>query len=56
MHASALGWPALVLRDTGFRGILLCFYYSTTEIEHRPVLRYSIPQISDFMRQRRALQ
>ena len=35
-RASMHGWPALVLRDTGFRAILLGFYYATTDIEHKP--------------------
>jgi hypothetical protein len=54
LRASLLGWPALAARDTVYRGILLGFYYGTTNIEHKPMLRYSIPQISDFMRHRRA--
>lgn len=43
-----------MLRDVSFRAILLGFYYGTTNIEHRPVLKYSVPQIVDIMKQRRA--
>jgi hypothetical protein len=55
LYASYLGWFPLVLRDVGFRAILLGFYYASTEVEHKPMLKYSIPQISDFMRQRREI-
>ena len=48
-----LGLIPLLLRDFTFRGIILGTYYLSTDIEHRPVLRYSVPQITDFMRQRR---
>ena len=48
-----LGMMPLILRDTSFRCIILGTYYATTQIEHRPVLKYSIPQIMDFMRMRR---
>ena len=34
---------------------MLSFYYLTTDVEHRPLLKYSIPQITDFMKQRRAI-
>jgi len=54
-RASIMGWPALAMRDTVYRGILLGFYYGTTNIEHKPMLKYSIPQISDFMKQRRVM-
>jgi len=43
-----------MVRDTSFRGIILGSYYLTTDVEHRPVLKYTIPQIMEFMRQRRA--
>ena len=49
-----LGLIPLLLRDFTFRGIILGTYYLSTDIEHRPVLRYSVrAQITDFMRQRR---
>ena len=48
-----LGLTPLIIRETTFRGIILSTYYLTTDIEHRPVLKYSIPQIVDFMKQRR---
>jgi len=47
-------WFPLALRDVSFRTIILGFYYATTNIEHKPELKYSIPQITDFMKQRRA--
>lgn len=34
---------------------MLSFYYATTEIEHKPLLKYSIPQLTDIMKQRRAV-
>lgn len=34
---------------------MLSFYYTTTDIEHKPHLKYTIPQITDFMKQRRAM-
>lgn len=48
-----LGAIPLVGRDVLFRQIIFSIYYGTTEIEHRPTLKYTIPQITDFMRQRR---
>ena len=48
-----LGLVPLLARDFIFRGIILSTYYLSTDIEHRPVLRYSVPQITDFMKQRR---
>jgi hypothetical protein len=53
MRNSYCGLMPLMARDVCFRGIILGSYYATTDIEHRPVLRYSIPQIVDFMKQRR---
>jgi len=38
-----LGWFPLMMRDVSFRAILLGFYYGTTVIEHRPILKYSFP-------------
>lgn len=37
------GLGALTARETLFRSIILGTYYLTTEIEHKPVLKYSIP-------------
>ena len=44
------GLGALTARETLFRTIILGTYYATTEIEHKPVLKYTIPQIMDFLR------
>tara|TARA_B110000285_G_C14851285_1_gene480056 strand:+ start:178 stop:732 length:555 start_codon:yes stop_codon:yes gene_type:complete len=52
---SYYGMVPLMARDVCFRGIILGSYYATTDIEHRPVLRYTIPQIVDFMKQRREM-
>ena len=38
-----LGLAPLIARDTSFRFIILSTYYLTTDIEHRPVLKYTIP-------------
>ena len=54
LRASWLGWFPLVARDLTFRFILLSWYYGTTDVQHRPVLKYSVPQIADIMRHRRA--
>ena len=54
MHASRLSLMPLMLRDTLFRSIHIAFFYASTDLEHKPMLMYSIPQITDFMRQRRA--
>ena len=48
-----LGLFPLMARDVLFRQIIFSIYYMSTHIEHRPTLKYSIPQITDFMRQRR---
>ena len=53
LYASAIGWMPLMCRDVGFRAIILGFYYGTCEIEHKPLLQYTVPQISEFMRERR---
>jgi hypothetical protein len=53
-RAAALGWFPLMFRDLAFRTILLGTYYGTTEMQHEPKLKYTIPQIADIMRQRRA--
>ena len=42
-------------RDCGFRALLLSFYYGTTEVRHKPIQKYSMPQIVDFMKERRAV-
>lgn len=36
------GVVPLIARDMSFRFMLLGSYYATTDIEHRPVLKYSI--------------
>ena len=43
LRNSYYGLMPLMARDVGFRAIILGTYYATTDIEHRPVLRYSIP-------------
>ena len=55
MRGSALGLFPLMARDMAFRSVLLGLYYGTQEIEHKPLLKYSIPQIADFMKARRAM-
>ena len=52
--ASSLCLFPLMCRDLTFRSILLGSYYATTSVEHKPALKYSVPQITDFMKQRRA--
>jgi hypothetical protein len=42
-----------MFRDVTFRGIILAWYYGTTNIQHEPKLKYTVPQIADIMRQRR---
>lgn len=37
------GLGALMARETLFRTIILGTYYASTDIEHKPVLKYSIP-------------
>lgn len=41
-----LGLFPLLLRDTLFRTTILTFYYATTHIEHKPQLKYTVPQIT----------
>lgn len=43
----------MMFRDVSYRLIVQSIYYSMITIEHRPMLKYSVPQIMDFMRQRR---
>jgi hypothetical protein len=50
MRNSYYGIIPLVVRDVAFRAIILSTYYSTTQIEHKPVLRYSIPEIVHYMK------
>ena len=40
----------LICRDVIFRQMMLGVYYLTTSIEHKPMLKYSVPQITDFMK------
>jgi hypothetical protein len=54
VRASYLGWFPLMFRDIAFRSILLLFYYGTTEIEHKPKLKYTVPQISSILKHRRS--
>lgn len=43
MKATYIGWFPLMLRDVGFRAMLLGSYYVTTDIQHNPVLKYTVP-------------
>ena len=52
MRNAYLGLVPLLVRDTTFRFLILGSYYATTNIEHKPQLRYSVPQILAFRRQR----
>lgn len=45
---SVKGWGALAMRDVGFRSLLLSFYYLTTEIEHKPTLKHSLPELVQY--------
>jgi hypothetical protein len=47
---SYLGWFALSSRDVLFRTVLLSFYYSTTEVEHKPTLKHSIPELMQYQK------
>ena len=49
-RSAMLSWAPLMLRDVMFRFVHLSFFYATTNIEHKPKLIYTIPQITDFMR------
>ena len=49
-RSAMLSWAPLMLRDVMFRFVQLSFFYATTNIEHKPKLIYTIPQITDFMR------
>lgn len=52
-RATTLSWMPLMLRDVMFRFVHLSFYYATVNIEHKPKLLYTVPQIEHFMRARR---
>lgn len=39
----SITWIPLVMRDVTFRTMMLSFYYLTTDIEHKPHLKYTIP-------------
>ena len=43
----------LMFRDVSYRFIVQSIYYGLLTIEHKPTLKYTVPQIMDFMRQRR---
>lgn len=55
LKLTSICWVPMLLRDVMFRTIILSFYYLTTSIEHKPILKYSIPQLTDIMKQRRAV-
>ena len=42
------GVVPMIARDVSFRFILLSSYYGTTTVEHKPILKYSVPQIMEF--------
>jgi len=35
--AVQLAWFPLMLRDCGFRAIILSFYYASTDVQHKPI-------------------
>ena len=53
-RAAAVCWFPLMMRDVLFRSMIIGSYYATTDIRHKPVQKYTMPQIVDFMKQRRA--
>ena len=54
-NATKAAWFPLMMRDVTFRAIILTSFYATTDVEHNPIQKYSMPQIVDFMKQRREL-
>ena len=52
---SMYGICPLMLRESSFRFLMLGSVYLTTDIEHRPVLKYSVQQIVEFMKIRREM-
>lgn len=54
MRQIARGWylgiTPLILRDYMFRSTLLGVYYSTTDIEHKPILKYSMSEMIDYVK------
>ena len=53
-YLTSISCLPLAMRDVIFRQVILATYYLTTNVEHTPLLKYTIPQITDFMKQRRA--
>lgn len=53
MRNTYYGLTPLMARDFAFRAIILGTYYGTTNIEHKPILRYSMPEIIHYMKLRR---
>ena len=47
------GFIPLLVREISFRAIVLSTFYLSTNIEHKPILRYSVPEIMHYMKQRR---
>ena len=50
MRNSQYALMPLMFRDVFFRFTIQSTYYLTTHVEHKPILRYSVPQIMDFMK------
>jgi hypothetical protein len=38
-----ISWLPLAMRDVMFRTSCLSFYYLTTDVQHKPLLKFSIP-------------
>ena len=43
MRNAYLGLVPLMVRDVSFRFMILGSYYATTNIDHKPQLKYSVP-------------
>lgn len=50
----SISWMPLMMRDVSFRMMMLSFYYLSTDIEQKSKLRFTVPQVVDIMKQRRA--
>ena len=44
----------MILRDMIFRASLLGVYYGTTDIKHKPTLKFTMPEIMHYLRYRRS--
>lgn len=50
MRNAYLGMVPLMIRDVSFRFMILGSYYATTNIDHKPKLKYSVNQMLNFRR------